>query len=124
MASRKLSDLEPVTRELVKRLMNRMAELGHPIIPYCTYRSGEEQDELYAKGRTTEGKIVTYKKAGTSPHNYKMAADVFFKDTGFKGPWDILGAEAKAIGLVWGGSWKMKDLPHVERPGWRKIANV
>ena len=123
MASKKLSDLEPVTRELVRRLMVRMADLGHPIIPYFTLRTSAEQDALYAKGRSAPGNIVTYKKGGESPHNFKMAADLFFVDSGFKGPWEMLGREAKALGLVWGGDWKLSDYSHVERPNWRKIAN-
>lgn len=124
MASKKLEDLEPVTRELVQRLIDRMAELGHPIKAYMTLRTTAEQDQLYAKGRTAPGSIVTYKRGGESPHNFGLAADVFFVESGFKGPWDILGREAKALGLKWGGDWKMKDMPHVERPNWRKYIHA
>jgi hypothetical protein len=28
--------------------------------------------------------------------------------------WDAYGEAVRAEGLVWGGSWKMRDLPHSE----------
>lgn len=38
-------------------------------------RTFAEQDAVYAQGRTTPGKIVTYSPAGTSYHNYGLAGD-------------------------------------------------
>src|SRR3972149_1792058 len=35
----------------------------------CTYRSPEEQDELYKIGRTIKGKKITNAKGGQSKHN-------------------------------------------------------
>lgn len=43
--------------------------------PYSGYRSFEEQDALYAQGRTTPGDIVTNAKGGESAHNYGCATD-------------------------------------------------
>ena len=39
-------------------------------------RTWDEQEELYAQGRTKKGKIVTNAKAGYSWHNYGLAIDV------------------------------------------------
>ncbi len=33
-----------------------------------------------------------------------------------KAAWEDYGIHAREVGLVWGGDWKMKDLPHVELP--------
>lgn len=30
--------------------------------------------------------------------------------------WDDYGEAAKEVGLVWGGTWRMRDMPHVELP--------
>ena len=38
----------------------------------CTFRSAQEQNELYAQGRTKPGKIVTNAVAGKSAHNYRI----------------------------------------------------
>lgn len=122
MPSTKLSDLEPVTRKQVSLLIEAMRALGHPVRATCTYRSGEEQDELYSWGRTKVGKKVTNAKSGESPHNWRAAADFVFVKEGWNGPWDLLGREARRVGLVWGGDWKsFKDRPHVERKDWKTL---
>jgi len=41
-----------------------------------TLRTFEEQDELYAQGRTKAGPIVTNAKGGQSYHNYGLAFDI------------------------------------------------
>lgn len=94
----------------------------------CSYRSPEEQDALYAQGRTKAGKIVTNAKAYQSPHNFTpaQAFDFFFQKDG-KAIWDdiksykefrelILGTDNT---LVSGVSFKMVDADHIETPDWR-----
>jgi peptidoglycan L-alanyl-D-glutamate endopeptidase CwlK len=110
-----------VTRELVNRLIGAMAARGYPIRCTCTFRSIEEQEALYAQGRTVPGKIVTQARGGMSPHNHKMAADFIFVNEGYDGPWEVLRDEALKVGLQWGGAWRtFKDRPHVERKNWKK----
>ena len=41
-----------------------------------TLRTFKEQEDLYAKGRTTPGKKVTNAKPGQSYHNYGLAVDI------------------------------------------------
>ncbi len=85
-------------------------------------RSFEEQDELYAKGRTKPGNIVTNAKAGFSTHNYGIGGDIVFQvnekwSWSDKHDWKKLGAIGKKHGLEWGGDWKkLKDLPHFQWP--------
>lgn len=55
---------------------------GISILLICTFRSNEEQDSLYAQGRTKPGPIVTNAKGGKSKHNVetpqgKASAEAF-----------------------------------------------
>ena len=91
----------------------------------CTFRSNEAQAELYAKGRTKPGKILTHAKPGKSKHNLKikaqpasMAFDLAFRPAGnprgctYVGQWKLLGKIADIVGLKWGGNWRKPDRPH------------
>ena len=53
--------------------------VGRPIITEC-FRSAKRQDELYARGRSAPGPVVTYKRGGESKHNCipSRALDVAF----------------------------------------------
>jgi peptidoglycan L-alanyl-D-glutamate endopeptidase CwlK len=101
-----------------------------------TYRSFEEQDLLYAQGRTklfdNNGKrlgIVTQAKGGLSFHQYGLALDIVLvsgktaswditKDWDKDGKSDWLEAidKFRLAGWEWGGNWKFKDYPHVQFP--------
>lgn len=108
-----------------------------------TLRTIDEQDKLYAQGRTdvfdNRGKrlgIVTNAKGGESIHNYGLAFDiVLLQDKNNDGifeaaSWDIKAdndgdgmsdwLEAatyfKSLGWIWGGDWKaFPDSPHFEK---------
>jgi len=130
MASRKLEDLHPeiVSRWLKavegwNKLRNIEPELPDVFIT-CTYRSPEEQTELYAQGRTKPGPIVTHAEAYQSLHNYKPS---FAVDFAFRKGKEVFWNEeffrrfaqiAKSYGLAWGGDWpgRKKDTPHLEPP--------
>src|SRR3990167_7625545 len=107
--------------EILARIIARMAEAGHPVVSVSKRRTAAEQQELYAKGRTKPGQIVTELDGITkqSHHQTGTAADLVFvgkdgKPT-FDGPWDLLGEVAEAEGLEWGGRWKsLVDKPHVQ----------
>lgn len=51
------------------------AELSPEWAPYFGLRTFEEQDRLYAQGRTASGSIVTQARGGESAHNYGCAFD-------------------------------------------------
>lgn len=93
-----------------------------------TLRTFEEQNALYAQGRTTKGKIVTNAKGGTSWHNYAMAMDIvilYDKDnngTFETASWDedryfmMVVNYFKSKGWFWGGDFRsFKDSPHFEK---------
>lgn len=117
--------------ELLKRWRQAKAEYARrfPNLPQpllaVTYRSPEEQDRLYAQGRTAPGPIVTNARPGESLHNYlpALAFDVAFADG--KGGYSCLecfrkfAGIAKFFGLEWGGDWTgFKDMPHFQPPGY------
>lgn len=92
----------------------------------CTHRSHEDQDKLYAKGRTAPGPKVTWAKAGQSKHNQKPspAFDIAFLKKGSKrecdwslAPFKKFAAIIKPLGVVWGGDWQgsKNDSPHFEQ---------
>jgi hypothetical protein len=91
-------------------------------------RTFQEQQRLYAQGRTTPGKIVTKAKPGSSYHNYGLAVDLVRMD-GTKADWTFdmgkLQPYASKYGIIWGGSWKkFKDPPHFEKTfglTWRNL---
>ena len=93
--------------------------MGVSFILTCAERSQAEQDNLYAQGRTVQGKIVTWRKS--SKHGLGLAFDVAVKHNGVI-TWDpakyrILGKLAAKVGLVWGGNWKERDYAHFEVEG-------
>lgn len=95
------------------------------------HRTPQEQQELYAQGRTKPGQIVTHLDGITklSKHNaYPSNAVDIYPYYGGKAQWGdlqayhylaglILGiAKTKEIELEWGGFWKnFKDYPHFQR---------
>lgn len=89
------------------------------------HRSYDRSDELYAQGRSKPGPIVTQAKRGESAHNFGIAADLVldgYMDRAGLQPdyrpasYDLLGELCPKHGLVWGGTWKFKDRPHVQMP--------
>jgi peptidoglycan LD-endopeptidase CwlK len=100
-------------------------ESGYDVKAISGLRTFDEQDALYAKGRTTPGPKVTNAKAGYSNHNFGLAIDigVFSKDGkkyhGEHPLYTELGPLGESLGLEWGGRWKFRDEPHYQfRPAW------
>lgn len=129
MPSRKPEDLHPDLLPLYRKFESAAAANGIDYLLTCTYRSNEEQDRLYAQGRTTSGSIVTRARAGQSAHNFTIegkpaskAFDVVPMEHGKpcwddKHPaWQELGAIGQRIGLKWYGApdAKFREFPHFE----------
>lgn len=136
----RISLLHPKIREEVMFIyLNQVV----PILKgsaYCrlayTLRTFDEQNALYAQGRTklfdANGKklgIVTKAKGGQSIHNYGLAFDIVLID-GSSASWDTAkdfdgdGVSDwmevinvfKKNGYSWGGDWEsFKDYPHLEK---------
>lgn len=129
MASRKTIDLHPDIRDKAVKFLELADKIGINVIITCTWRSNQEQADLYAKGRTAPGGIVTNALPGESKHNLvdeqgfpaAKAFDVVPLVAGkpvwnSKDPvWHVLGGIGKGLGLKWAGDWKrMKEFPHFE----------
>jgi hypothetical protein len=91
------------------------------------YRTIDEQNALYAQGRTTKGQKVTNAKGGQSYHNYGLAIDLCVLDTKDADKdgdtkevlWSYDNAALSPIaakhGIEWGGNWQStKDRPHFQ----------
>lgn len=109
--------LFPKVNRLKDRLILLSSKIGYNLVVTCEYRSVEEQNRLYAQGRTTPGNIVTNAKGGESLHNYAVAFDIAINQNG-KYNYDIpafIGWLGNYIGLEWGGGWfSFKDKPHFQ----------
>jgi len=131
--------LHPKVREEAKAAIEA-AEMNFPanikIRVVQGLRTIEEQDALYAQGRTAPGKIVTKAKGGSSFHNYGLALDFALmydkdnngsfeelswdttKDFDKDGTidWQEVIKQFEDRGWSWGGKWRtFKDYPHVEK---------
>lgn len=137
--SRDLTHLDPETREMAHRLIGVAAILGMELYVVHTYRSREEQDALYAQGRTAPGPRVTNACRGKSYHNCTRqgqpaarAIDIAFEAGARQQPswssatpedkrrWELLGQAGEQIGFEWGGrdgTAAHGDLGHFQNPG-------
>lgn len=106
-------------------MLAAMASLGHPMKIVQGLRTVEEQQALFAQGRTKPGKRVTNCDGVRKKSNHQAKEDglggavdcAFLKDGAvvWDGPWPAYGEAAKAVGLGWGGDWKDPvDRPHIE----------
>ena len=89
-------------------------------------RTAEEQDKLYAKGRTSPGRIVTNAKGYNleSHHQWGTAFDIYRNDGkglyyDSDGFFEKVGEIGKSLGLEWGGDWKSPvDRTHFQLKYW------
>jgi len=83
-------------------------------------RTYQEQAELYAKGRSAPGPIVTNAQAGYSWHNFGVGWDFVVFDANGQPQWNsplmaCCGRIAESLGLEWGGHWTgFQDIPHIQ----------
>lgn len=131
--------LHPKVRDEVKTLIEK-AELDLPknvaIAVPQGLRTIDEQNALYAQGRTKPGSIVTNARGGSSYHNYGLAFDFcLVYDVNNDGVYDDTSWDIKkdndrdgvadwlevvkvfeTAGWEWGGKWSsIKDYPHLQK---------
>ena len=92
-------------------------------------RTYEEQNDLFAHGRTKPGPIVSRARGGQSNHNFGVAWDIGIFRNGEYIPESNLyqkaGAIGKAQGLEWGGDWKsIQDEPHFQAIAEAQLADT
>lgn len=121
-ADRRWEGLDPDFRQRLLLVFKLMRERhGYELVLIEGYRSPERQAMLAALGPH-----VTRAGAWQSWHQYGLAADCAFLRDGRlviseRDPWALRGYRlygelAEAVGLRWGGRWKLMDLGHVEQP--------
>ena len=102
-----------------------MLAQGTPMFVVQGVRTLAQQQALYAQGRTTPGRIVTYcdglqHRSNHQPHlldNLGHAVDCAFSGNSpfaDSEPWQAYGDAVLAQGLVWGGHFSLVDCPHAE----------
>lgn len=137
MSSRRIEDLEPVTREMARCFLAKAEAAGLEVLVTSTLRTLTEQAALFALGRTRPGpdvtkarplgRKVTWARPGTSAHNFGMAVDFVPIYAGKpvwsdRSPlWHQLGELGEACGFEWAGRWpkRIREFPHLQRPSWR-----
>lgn len=123
--ARDIALLHPALQPKAKALVEAAKKKGITIIVCQTLRTKAEQNEKYAQGRTTPGKVVTNVKYPYSNHCWGVAFDICVLDK--KGnadyktisSYNTVGKLGTAMGLEWGGQWKgFLDRPHYQLPGY------
>jgi peptidoglycan L-alanyl-D-glutamate endopeptidase CwlK len=119
-----IATLLPEVQPYARALVTKAAADGITIIVISGTRTYEEQDALYAQGRTKPGKIVTNARGRYSNHNFGIAFDIgVFEGKNYteESPkYKAVGVLGMDLGLAWSGNWKtIQDEPHFEfRPNW------
>lgn len=125
-SERFIKTLLPPVRSMARALLSETKRRGFDCRIISGTRTAEEQDALYAQGRTKPGPKVTNARAGYSNHNFGIAFDVgIFEGKRYleESPlYKVAGSIGIALGLEWGGNWKtIVDEPHFQlRPAWAK----
>lgn len=111
----KPSDLLPLVKRKADEFIELASQKGYTLRVTSGFRSIEEQDQIYAQGRTSPGNIVTNAKGGESLHNYGVAIDIVDRYRGYNVDWNELGELGESLGFEWGGRWAVfVDKPHFE----------
>lgn len=131
MNDRDINHLHPDLQPLCRAFLAKCLAAGLDARITFTYRTPQEQDALYAIGRTKPGKRVTNLKGKASKHCFTLngtpAARAFdyalfragkpIKD-GDDPEYMKAGLIGEALGLGWGGRWKKPhDAGHFELKG-------
>jgi hypothetical protein len=129
ISEQRLERVHPALASRVRALLEQCAIEGLSLLVTQGLRTANEQDALYAKGRTAppigSKFIVTKAKGGQSYHNFGLAIDIVVLDALGKADWNVAhpgwaraAAIGKSLGLEWGGDWKgFKDIPHFQYTG-------
>lgn len=114
-----IATLCPAAQEKAREFMQECLSAGIPLKIICGTRTYEEQDALYAHGRTQPGPVITRARGGYSWHNFGIAWDIGIFD-GIRyldeSPlYAKAGEIAEQLGLEWGGRWQQfPDEPHFQ----------
>jgi len=114
---RGLDLLEPVTRDIIQKIIQAALTAGTTLQVLETFRSEARQQALFAQGATQLQQVGV--------HHYGLACDlgiVIGGQVNWKADYSVLGRYASQFGLVWGGDWghpanpgSFRDYDHVQR---------
>ena len=122
--------LHPNIREEVTKLIEKsnLALKGRAQVRIVQgYRTFQEQDKLYAQGRTTPGPIVSKARGGQSYHCYGVAIDFCLLIDGKEISWNVgkdwdgdgIADWIEVVKVFTDAGWKwgkaFNDLPHLEK---------
>jgi peptidoglycan L-alanyl-D-glutamate endopeptidase CwlK len=121
-SERALAGVHPTVATKARQLLERCRAIGIRLCITSGFRSREEQDRLYAQGRTAPGEKVTRARGGMSWHNWGLAFDVaVLDDRGHPSwpdddvLWDRIGQVGEDLDLQWGGRFReFRDRPHFQ----------
>lgn len=125
MSNKNLNALSKACAKKARAFLSACEAQGLAVMVTCTLRTRAEQADLWAKGRTAPGPVVTWAAPGSaaSKHETGDAFDVVlltggkpdWTTTGDAGRrWAQLGAVGEGVGLTWGGRWHKPDYPHFQ----------
>jgi len=123
-SERVIATLLPEVQPYASALIAKAAANGVTIKVISGLRTYDEQNDLYAQGRTKPGKIVTNARGGYSNHNFGIAFDIgVFEGSRYlddSPKYKAVGLLGTDLGLEWRGNWKtIQDEPHFQlRPKW------
>ena len=115
-----IATLRPDAQQKAREWLLKCLEAGINVKVICGTRTYEEQDALYAQGRSTPGPKVTNAPAGYSWHNFGVGWDFVVFDSTGQPQWESplmekCGRIAESLGLEWGGHWtNFQDIPHIQ----------
>jgi peptidoglycan L-alanyl-D-glutamate endopeptidase CwlK len=134
MSSRSIYDLLPHVADAAQLWLDDCAANKLDVLITCTYRSPEEQDELFKIGRTKPGRIVTNARGWESWHQYRRAIDFVPVRAGKPvwgtlgddwALWEAIGQLAEARGFEWAARWReMREYAHIQITGGLTIAEA
>lgn len=121
-SQKRILTLHPALQVRAFELIKRAYKAGYGILITQALRTIEEQEKLYAQGRTTPGPIVTWVRR--SYHNFGLAFDFsILTDDGTDIDWDdnnpgymTVVELGEGLGLESGSRWQpsQRDIPHFQ----------
>ena len=118
-SSNALRALDPYVAFLASEFLGLTKAHNLDVRITAAFRSWDEEDRLYASGRTKPGPIVTNARGGNSYHNWGLAFDAApFENNRISNDsakFMQMGRLGEQVGLEWGGSFKsIVDFPHFQ----------
>lgn len=127
VSEERLKGVMPLLADKIRAMSDQLTREGVWVRVTQALRTWQEQDVLYAQGRTELGHIVTNVPGGHSYHNFGLAVDcvpsistaLYSPDWNSKHPaWQRMSEIGQGLGLDSGATWRtFPDFPHFQLTG-------